>query len=196
MGSDRGRAGRLTSGRRAAAWRPLLWLVAAVGAAGLLGGCAQALAPSAFDGGSPEFRPEAFFAGSTHSSGVLQNRSGEPTHRFRVEGQGEVLADGSLRLEQRVSFQGAAPQVRTWVLRRVDAHRFRATLTDAAGPVRAEAHGDLLHLEYPMQSPFGGWMEQWMYLQPDGLTVLNEATVRVFGVVVARISERITHAER
>jgi hypothetical protein len=36
-------------------------------------------------------------------------------------------------------------------------------------------------------------MEQWMYLQPDGHTVLNEATVRVFGVVVSHLSERITH---
>jgi hypothetical protein len=38
----------------------------------------------------------------------------------------------------------------------------------------------------------GGALEQWMYLQPDGRTVMNEATVRVFGVVVAHLSERIT----
>ena len=126
---------------------------------------------------------------------MLQNRSGAPTRRLRVEGFGEVLGDGSLRLEQRVTLGDDAPQMRTWLLRRIDAHRFTATLTDAAGPVRAESYGDLLHLEYSMTSPFGGRMEQWLYLQADGRTVLNEATVRVFGIVVARISERITRQE-
>lgn len=33
------------------------------------------------------------------------------------------------------------------------------------------------------------------YLQPDGCTVINEATVRVFGVVVTHLSERITHED-
>ncbi len=38
-------------------------------------------------------------------------------------------------------------------------------------------------------------MEQWLYLQPDRRTVLNEATVRVAGLVVARLSERISRDE-
>ena len=78
------------------------------------------------------------------------------------------------------------------MLQRVDAHRYTATLTDASGAVEAEAYGDLFHLRYPMKVPWGGQMEQWLYLQPDGRTVINEATVRVFGVVVAHLSERIT----
>ncbi len=55
-----------------------------------------------------------------------------------------------------------------------------------------EDHGDLFHLTYRMASPAGGRMEQWTYLQPDGRTVLNEATIRLLGVVAARLSERIT----
>ena len=38
-------------------------------------------------------------------------------------------------------------------------------------------------------------MEQWLYLQPDGRSVMNEATVRVFWVVVAHLSERITRED-
>ncbi len=140
-------------------------------------------------------RPEVFFAGKTTSSGVMENRSGAPTRRFKVEGHGLTLPDGTFRLEQTVSFDQDAPQKRTWVMQRMDAHHYTATLTDASGPVEAEAYGDLLHLRYPMKTPFGGQMEQWMYLQPDGRIVINEATVRVFGVVVARLSERITHED-
>jgi hypothetical protein len=77
-------------------------------------------------------------------------------------------------------------------MQRLDPHRYSATLTDASGPVQGEAYGDLFHLSYPMKAPIGGEMEQWMYLQPDGRTVVNEATVRVFGIPVAHLSERLT----
>lgn len=159
-------------------------------------GCAPALPPSAFEGSIPEMRPEIFFAGATNSSGVVENRSGAPTRRFRVQGTGRTLPDGSFRLDQSVIFDRGAPEMRTWVVRRLDAHTYTATLTDASGPVAAETYGNLFHLHYPMKSPFGGQMEQWLYLQPDGRTVMNEATVRVFGVVVAHLSERITREDQ
>ncbi len=159
-------------------------------------GCAPVLRPSAFESGAPEMRPELFFAGMTNSSGVLANRSGAPTRRLHVEGTGLALPDGSFRLDQSVTFDQDAPQTRTWIMRQLDSHHYTATLTDASGAVEAEAYGNLFHLRYPMKTPFGGQMEQWMYLQPDGRTVVNQATVSVFGVVVAHISERITHDER
>lgn len=158
-----------------------------------LGGCAQVLSPSEFEGSSPEMRPEKFFAGATSSSGILANSAGSPTQRFSVEGSGLALADGSFRLDQSVTFDRAAPQTRTWVMRRLDSHHYTATLTDASGAVEGETYGNLFHVLYPMKTPFGSQMEQWLYLQPDGHTAMNEATVRLFGVVVAHLSERITH---
>ncbi len=163
---------------------------------GGLGGCASELPPSTFELATPMMRPEVFFAGSTSSSGVEEQRSGAPTRRFHVKGSGQTLPDGTFRLEQSVTFDQKAPETRTWVMQRIDAHRYTATLTDASGPVTAEAFGDLFHLRYQMKSPSGGQMEQWLYLQPDGRTVVNEATISVLGVVVAHLSERITHEDR
>lgn len=160
-----------------------------------LGSCATALPPPAFEGGTPEMRPEIFFAGTTSSSGVIETRSGAPTRRLHVTGAGETLPDGSFRLVQRVSFDHDAPTMRTWVVRRLDANHYTASLTDASGPVEGETYGDLFHLRYPMRSPLRGEMEQWLYLQPDGRTVVNEASVSVFGITVARVSERITHED-
>jgi hypothetical protein len=157
-----------------------------------LAGCARELPPSAFDGGTPKMRPEVFFAGNTCSSGVLENRSGAPTQRFQVEGYGQMLPDGSFRLQQNLTFDGAEPEMRTWVMHRIGAHHYTGSLTGASGKVRGEAYGNLYHLQYSMQDPFGGWMEQWLYLQPDGHTVMNQATIRVFGFVVAHLSERIS----
>lgn len=165
-------------------------------AAAFLAGCATELPPAAFDGATPEMRPESFFAGTTSSSGVFENRAGAPTGRFRVAGFGKSLADGRFQLDQVVSSDQGEDQKRTWLMQRLDAHRYTATLTDASGPVEAEAHGNLFHLRYAMKTPPGGRMEQWLYLQPDGRTVINEATVRVFGVVATHLSERITREER
>ena len=164
----------------------------ALAAAGLLAGCSS-LAPESFVSGTPEMRPETFFAGTTRSSGVLEDRGGAPTRRLHVAGTGRPLANGDLELVQDVTFDQDAPTRRTWVLHRLDAHRYTASLTDAADTVQGEAYGDLFHLRYTLRSPPGGTMEQWMYLQPDGSTVVNEATIRLLGVVVARLSERITH---
>ena len=164
---------------------------------GLLpGGCVPALPPVAFEGGGPEMRPELFFAGVTTSTGVLENRSGAPTDRLQVRGQGQALPDGSFRLHQTITLGQDAPMTRTWIMRRIDAHRYTATLTDASGTVEGEAHGDLFHLTYAMKTPFAGRMEQWLYLQPDGRTVMNVATVSILGFTVARVSERITREDR
>jgi Protein of unknown function (DUF3833) len=162
----------------------------------VLGGCAPVLAPSAFEGATPEMRPENFFAGTTTSSGVLENRAGAPTRRLHVESAGRMLPDGNFRLDQTITFEQDPPVTRTWMMRRVDAHRYTATLTDASGTVDAEAYGNLFHLTYPMKKPVLGRMEQWLYLQPDGRTVVNEATITVLGIVVAHLSERITHEDK
>ena len=174
---------------KASLWRSLRQ---SLNLAFLLSACAPVLPPSAFEGARPEFRPEAVFAGATTSSGVLENAAGAPTRILHVTGTGVVQPDGTLRLDQAITFDDDPPTHRTWLLRRLDAHHYAGTLTDASGPVRAEAYGPLFHLRYPMRHPFAATMEQWLYLQPDGRTVVNEATVRLLGLVVARISERIT----
>ena len=45
-----------------------------------------------------------------------------------------------------------------------------------------------------MTNPLFGQMEQWLYLQPDSRTVMNEATVSLLGITATRLSERITRS--
>ena len=155
------------------------------------GACASAIPPAGFAGAGPTFEPETYFAGRTQSWGLLESRSGAPVRTLTVEGHGQVQADGSFRLDQTTTSQGKA-DTRTWSIRRLDAHRLEASLTDAAGPVRGEAYGNLLHFTYALKGKPGVSVEQWLYLQPDGVTVLNEDTIRAFGLVVYRLSEVIT----
>ena len=127
-------------------------------AAALLSSCASVLPPSDFAAGEPKMRLEVVFDGETRSTGILEAASDAPSQRFHVEGRGRRLADGRLELLQTVTLDGKAPSTRTWVMTLQGSHDYAATLTDAAGSVRAQAYGDLLHLRYPLKGmPSARW---------------------------------------
>ncbi len=113
---------------------------------------------------------------------------------LRVDGMGRMEADGSFRLDQTVTFSDGTVETRVWHLRRVDATHFAATLSDAKGEVHAESSGSVFHLRYLLRRP-AVYMEQWLYLQPDGRTVANRAEARILGIPWARLAEAITRGE-
>ena len=164
----------------------------------VLGGCASKR-PAAFQEGRPSFTPEKYFAGHTHSSGVFETRSGAPWKKIRTTTDGHIEADG-LHFEQDLFFEGGKKSHRSWLIRRVDAHRYTATGTGVVGVARGEAYGNLLHLHFTLDAlpgnPLGHLhMTQWMYLQADGVTMLNRATLTKAGVVVAHVTEQF-HKDR
>ncbi len=137
----------------------------------------------------PVFRPEVFFLGETRGTGTLTFRNGFP-QRVRVSSTGTPLADGTFRLEQTISIGGDPPQTRAWIMRPQSATRYTASLTDASGEAEIIVDGSLLTIRYLLATPEIR-MEQRLYLEPDGQAALNLATVRVLGVPIARLSERI-----
>ena len=157
-----------------------------------LQGCSAPLPPASFAATAPSIDPMAFFAGQTHSWGLRETPGGAPAAHLEVRGQGTIEPDGGLRLVQTIHL-GAKTTVRTWRFHRIDAHHYLGSLTDAAGPVQGEVWGGLLHIRYAMKGPPGLRMEQWLYLQANGKELVNEATVSILGLQVARISELITH---
>ena len=161
-------------------------------AALLLPGCGKPLPLASFAESTPKLTPGQFFLGETTSTGIEETDAGAPARRFTVSGQGATLANGALRLDQTISFEGSPPRMRTWIITHRSGPAYSATLTDADGPVSAEAEGDLFHLTYAIKGVPMGSMEQWLYLQPGGCTVMNEGVVRVAGFAIRRISERIS----
>jgi len=139
---------------------------------------------------APLFDPTVFFAGATHGEGALHVRAAS-SRTLRVEGIGRTGADGVFQLDQNVTFADGAVETRTWRMRRVDAGHYAATLSDAKGEVLAETRGSLFHLRYLIRQP-AVYMEQWLYLAPDGQSVANQAQVTVLGIPWARLAETIT----
>ena len=140
--------------------------------------------------GTPELRPEAFFMGVTHGEGTLVQHWKKP-RKLHVTGTGSVEPNGDFRLEQDVKYDDGTTESRTWHLHRSGPHSYTATLSDASGEVNGETDGNVFHLRYLLRQP-AVYMDQQLYLQPDGRTVLNVATVSILGVPWARLSETIT----
>lgn len=154
---------------------------------GCLGGFRVAATPAQ---ATPAFRPEQFFTGVTHGDGTLAVR-GRADRAFQVVSTGRTDRDGSFVLDQTVTYANGAVNRRSFRMRRVDEHEYTGTLTGVAGAVSARVDGNSFHVRYTMRRP-AVRMEQWIHLQPDGRTALNRATVRMFGIPVAHLSETIT----
>lgn len=158
-------------------------------AAFLLSGCVAPMALEGFADG-PVLRPEQFFAGKTHGWGVVQTRGGRPSQQFEVTGEGITDAQGRFHLGQTVRWNDGHVTTREWVMTADGPDRYRATLTDAKGPVLADVKGNVFHLRYRLADP-AVVMEQYLYLQADGVTVLNTGTVTALGLPVAHLAEQI-----
>ena len=141
----------------------------------------------------PLFRPEEYFTGHTRSWGTIEKRSGEPTKIIQTETTGHWL-DGILHFEQDIVIAHGKKQHRSWLIRRLDEHHYSATGTGVVGVAHGETSGNAFHLEFTLDAlpgnPLGRvHMSQWMYLQADGVTMINRATVAKAGVVITEITE-------
>ena len=142
----------------------------------------------------PLFKPEEFFAGHTCSWGIFETKSGRPTKIIQTETTGRW--DGStLHFEQDIIIAHGRKTHRSWLIRRLDEHHYSATGTGIVGTARGEARGNAFHLEFTMDAlpgnPLGHvHMSQWMYLQVDGVTMINRATVTKAGVIITEITEQ------
>lgn len=156
-------------------------------------GCTS-LSPPRFAGSAPAFEPVAFFTGRVRSWGVFENRAGEPSRRFATVCDGRREADGTLALDQTFTYEDGTTQHRHWRIRRLDAHRYEATANDVVGVGTGEAYGNAFHWGYTVAlspgNPLGNVrLKQWMYLQANGQTMMNRASVNKLGLQVAQVTE-------
>ncbi len=164
-----------------------------------LGACASWQAAS-FKEGRPVFDPGVYFNGKAHSWGVIESRGGEPSQVLTTQTQGHWEGD-IFHFDQDLAFENGKRSHRSWRIKRVDAHHWTATGTGIVGEARGEAYGNVFHLQFSLDLAPGNpllrvHMSQWMYLQPDGRTMINRDVLTKAGVVVAHITEQFTKRDR
>lgn len=135
--------------------------------------------------------PEVFFDGPTRGRGVLVYPGGQEDRRLTVTSTGQMTADGTFVLSQLIRFDDGSEEQRVFRIRKRADGAYTGSLDGARGPVTIETEGAVMRLNYALEAVPLGRMEQYLYLQPDGRTVINEGTVRVLGVTVRRLHEII-----
>lgn len=155
----------------------------------ILSGCLGGFRVPETPAQAPQFRPDEFFAGVTHGEGTLATR-GRRTRSFTVAGSGHTETDGTFVLDQTVTYDDGAVEQRSFRLRQIGEHEYTGSFTGASGAVSARTEGNRFHVRYNIRRP-AVTMDQRLYLQSDGRTAFNRATVSVLGVPVARLSETI-----
>lgn len=149
---------------------------------------------------APRFDPFTFFAGESRGSGTLDKVLSDPVP-VTVASRGRIVTEAEtgsswavpprrvLVLDQTVTEGDKPPRERQWRLVEVAPGRYEGTLTDAIGPVRGEARGNLLVLEYTMEGSFK--VRQELTLAPDGMRADNVLKVSQLGITVAVLAEDI-----
>lgn len=154
--------------------------------------CCRSLAPARFAAALPEFQPDRFFEGTTHSWGVMETPSGAPTRRFTTIMEGVRTGD-TLVLTQHFRFDDGRTEERIWHVRRLDAHRYEGTAADVIGTARGQAYGNAFRWDYTLAlspSIFSRVrVRQWMYLQEGGETMVNRVAISKLGVQVGQTTE-------
>ncbi len=150
---------------------------------------------SEFAGVKPAFHPEQFFAGRAVAWGVLEDGSGNPTKRFTSVDLGTLSGD-TVTITQTISYSDGTSQSRSWKLRRVDETHYEGSADDIVGIAKGEAAGNALHLDYDIAlSPTNPLthvhLNQWLYLQDGGDSMISRTTISKLGVVVARSAEYV-----
>ncbi|WP_298686575.1 DUF3833 family protein [uncultured Sphingomonas sp.] len=152
----------------------------------LLSGCVSVQRPVA--SAAPAFVPEQFFLGRTEGLGTITVVL-SAKRSIAVHGVGRMDRDDTIVLDQMVDRTGKPPKKREWRLRNERSGHYEGTLSDAVTPVSGDVAGNCFHVRYGMKS--GIAVEQFLYLEPDGRTVLNRMTFRKLGFVVGRLEETI-----
>ncbi len=135
----------------------------------------------------------AYFNGRTSSSGVRETPGGAPVATVTTRTDGHI-SEGVLHIKQELTFGGNRRERRTWELRKLGDHRYEGRANDIVGVAVGECYGNVFHWEFTLALSPGNplanvRMSQWMYLQPDGRTLLNHSTITKLGVPVAQVSE-------
>ena len=125
----------------------------------------------------------SFFEGRTESVSTIKIVMKKP-YKSRSIGRGEIKADGSLHLIQRVEDEGKPVHERRWHIREVEPGKFAGTMSEAKGPVTIDEVGGKYRFRFKMKGNVS--VEQWIAPLPGGKTASSKVTIRKMGITVGQ----------
>lgn len=164
----------------------------------LLAGCGTSL--DDYRGQGPNWDLAHFFNGKLVAHGLVTDRSGEVTSRFRVEMLGR-WREGKGELFEQFYFDDGRRQTRTWFLHKGADGHWRGTASDVVGEAVGKTAGFALNWRYQLDLalPDGEVVrvsfDDWMYLL-DQDRLINRAEISKFGIHLGEVILYIERLER
>ena len=124
-----------------------------------------------------------FFEGRTESLATIKLVMKRP-YKSRSIGRGEIKADGSLLLVQRVEDEGKPVHERRWQIREIGPGKFTGTMSEAKGPVTIDEVGGRYRFRFRMKGNVS--VEQWIAPLPGGKNASTKVTIRKMGITVGQ----------
>lgn len=144
-----------------------------------------------FKSKEPTINVKDYFQGEMEAWGILQNRSGEVTRRFKVNIVGSWDGDVGT-LEEYFDFDDGEKQKRIWTLTKRDDHSFTGEAADVIGKAEGRQEGNAINMQYVLRIPVDDTtydikINDWLILLDDRRLV-NISELTKFGFTVGRLT--------
>ena len=157
-------------------------------AAVLTAGCTSVKVED-FRAEKPALDLKQYFDGPVDAWGIVRNRDGKISQRFKVVINPTWNGDIGT-LDELFTYSDGKTQRRVWTLKK-DGDRYVGTAADVVGEAQGEAAGNAFRFVYVLDFPYGDStvhlnIDDWMY-QMDEKVLLNRSSITKFGVEVAQV---------
>ncbi len=147
--------------------------------------------PSNYKDKTPKFDIRHYFDGKVEAWGLLQDRQGKVTRRFKVKMIGNWEKDKGT-LTEYFDFDDGEKQERIWEVTMKDDHSFTAKATDSVGEAQGTQYGNVMQMKYVLRVPYKGstidiTLDDWMHLIDD-THLINISTMKKWGFNVGKIT--------
>lgn len=130
---------------------------------------------------------EDYFKGDSKAWGVFQDRFGAVRRSFVVDIHGVWDAPNqTLTLTEDFVYNDGEKEQRLWTIKKTGDNTYEGTAGGVVGIAKGRTSGNAFEWKYTFNLPVSGaiWkvkFDDWMFLQPDGQTLFNKATITRFG---------------
>ncbi|EWH09406.1 hypothetical protein DS2_12759 [Catenovulum agarivorans DS-2] len=138
----------------------------------------------------PLLKLEQFFDGELKAYGVLFDRQGQLSRRFKVDLQASWQGNKGT-INEWFEFDDGEKQTRIWQLEKLADNQYVGTAGDVVGKAFGTTSGSVLHWRYVLEIPYDGDtmqvnLDDWMYLV-DERRLFNKTDIIKFGFKVGEI---------
>ncbi|MFT4717923.1 MAG: hypothetical protein ACI9IL_000244 [Rickettsiales bacterium] len=154
----------------------------------------SSIEPKDYKENNPKLDIRSYLNGKVKAWGMLEDRSGKVTRRFRVEMEGKWNGNEGV-LEEYFTFDDGEKSKRIWTIKFSDDHNFTATAGDVIGVAKGSQYGNAMQMEYVLdlevdkekKTKYKVTLDDWMYLLDDDILV-NKSTIKKFGITFGKLT--------